>query len=313
MCRANWCLSVFLLTGYFQVSKQIHLRKPLAVIVQTFLYTSAILLTQACLLLIHPTEGIEAVFAPSELAETLYTSLLPVFNGTYWFITAYVLMMIVSPYLNIILHHSTRKSSLQLIGILLLVSLMPIASLASLFWTTGVYAITGYLVGGWIRLYGETSVVYRSMSCWGSLLLGILSYAVLLTFIYIAIRFGVWDWLRTPTRYVFGTVPAVELVAAVAIFMSVMKTPSMNGALIARYVMPMSGSVFGVYLIHENPYIKANLWPLLTRLLPVPDGMMSVVVLTVTMTVVLFIVLTLCAFMYDTVIVKPVQRLLKLR
>ncbi|PJM74043.1 hypothetical protein CS006_02540 [Bifidobacterium primatium] len=303
----------FLLSGYFQVDKRFHIRKPVSVIVQTFLYTAGALVAQACMLMVHPTAGISAIFAPSELFRTLYVSILPVFNGTYWFITAYVLMMVVSPYLNIVLHHASRRSSLRLVMILMFVSLMPLVSLASLFWTTWVYAITGYLIGGWLRLYGESSRLYGFVNWWTALASVVTAYLMLVLFIYVALRFGFWSWLRSDSRSVFGVVPAVELIAAVMVFVAVMKAPAITSDKASRYVMPISGSVFGVYLIHENPYVRPNLWPMLTNLLPQPHSVFGIIGLMLVVVAGLFVLLTMCAYIYDNAIVKPLQRLLKLR
>nr|WP_274607528.1 acyltransferase [Bifidobacterium miconis] len=303
----------FLLSGYFQVNKEFHLRKPVSVMVQTFLYTAGILLLQACLLIVHPTDGIRAIFAPAELFRTLYTALLPVFNGTYWFITAYVLMMMVSPYLNMVLHHATRQASLRLIMVLMFVSLMPLVSLAPLFWTTWTYAMAGYLIGGWLRLHGESSRLYRFVNRWTALVAMAVAYLVLVLFIYAALRFGFWDWLRSDSRSVFGVVPAVELVASSMVFVAMMKAPAIDAGRISRYVMPVSGSVFGVYLIHENPYVRANVWTVLTAILPHPNTVLTVVGLMIPTVAGLFAALTMLAFVYDGVIVKPVQRMLGLR
>lgn len=306
----------FLLSGYFLVNKTFRASRILSVVVQTFLYSAPVIALQAVLLAIHPSDGISAMFSKGQLFHTLYSSLLPVFNGTYWFITAYVLMMLASPYLNRILHDSER-SSRNCIVLLLAVSMMPVLSLSPSVWTTWTYAITVYLIGGWMRLYGVDLRVRFNCRWQMSVIYVVAAYAMLSAFVYASLRFGFWDWLRSDERRTFGVIPLLELaIAAMLLMMTASLRQSVRNVKSekrGRVIMTISSSVFGVYLIHENPYVRANLWRALGALIPAPGNAAGVIVETVAITAGLFVMLSAAAFMYDAIVVHPIQRLLKLR
>lgn len=321
----------FLITGYFLVNRPFRVRRIVDTVLQTFLYSTLFLLLQAMLLAVHPTPGIEAMFAADRLPATLYGTLLPVFNGAYWFITAYVLMLAVSPYLNMVLAASRRRS-LVLVGLLLGVSLMALLSMTQPFWNNWCYAITGYLAGGWIRLYGKDSRVCRKLRWWHVGVAASVAYGVLMAFDYAAVALGFMDWLKSDARYVTGMIPALSIGVAAMIFaMMATSAPRVvressrresgllggsgwRGGRGGRFGILASGktlsaTVFGVYLIHNNPYVRPNLWAAVTAVLPAPGSFAAGLAMGAVVTAGIFIVCAACAVVYDAVVVRPVQRL----
>ncbi|MBW3087488.1 acyltransferase [Bifidobacterium sp. 82T24] len=314
----------FMITGYFLVAKPFRARRIIDTVVQTFLYSALFLLLQAMLLMVHPTSGVVAMFSAERLPVTLYGTLLPVFNGAYWFITAYVLMLAVSPYLNMVVTSSSRRT-LTLIRLLLGISVMALLSMTQLFWNNWCYAVTGYLIGGWIRTYGMDSAMLRRLR-WGHVVVAaVAAYGVLAVFDYLAVEFDVMDWLKSDARYVTGMIPALSIIVASTIFMMVAKrVPHRRRAAVretshrrAGTGKTLSATVFGVYLIHNNPYVRPNLWQAVTSMLPEPDSFVVGAGMGVVVVVAVFLTCAVCAFVYDAAVVRPVQRvvgrLLRLR
>ena len=296
----------FLMSGYFLVVKSFHIRRLIDVIVQTFLYSTLFLLLQVVVFLIHPTPGVSAIFASDRLLLTMYTSLMPVFNGTYWFITAYVLMLVVSPMLNYALMAS-KMNSLCLIGVLLAVSIMGVLSMSPVLWNNWEYAITGYLIGGWMRLYVCDTHIYQTWSWWYTTALFVSVFIVLACIDYAAEITGIKAILDSDSRYIIGMVPALELMAATALFIMIMKS-SVTSRFVQRWCGPaLSSTVFGVYLIHNNPYVCPNLWSALTMLIPQPDSLLIGLMVGGSMTLLILVFCSLCSYIFDRLVVYPVQ------
>lgn len=185
---------------------------------------------------------------------------LPLLNGRYWFLNAYIAMMIFSPALNRILRDMPQW---QLRGILLSCVLIfcvaPILALGSdVFKTQNGYGFTWflalYLWGGYIRMY--TPKLNRKQS--GYALLG---YAVLVVGQLLWVRLtGILSgrlalagqlsglFLRYTSIPVFGSAICLLLYFRSERF-------SRSGQLYAL-LSRVSGLVFAVYLIHDHPLIR---------------------------------------------------------
>ncbi|RSX55313.1 acyltransferase family protein [Bifidobacterium samirii] len=300
----------FLITGYFLVAKQFNVRRIVNVILQTFLYSLLFLVLQLVLLWVHPTPGVKAIFSSEQLPITLYSALLPVFNGAYWFITAYVLLLLVSPYLNRML--ASDAESLRFIAFLLGISIMGLFSMTQLFWNNWCYAITGYLLGGWIRLYGKDSIFCHSLR-WPYVGVATLAaYCLLVVFDFCAMNLGLIGWLQSDARYITGMIPALSIGVASLVFILVTRSRMdfLNRTSLSNSGKLISSTVFGVYLIHNNPYVRPNLWEAITEMLPEPSSFVFGICLGLLVVIVLFAICAIFAYIYDTFFVEPLQNFL---
>lgn len=185
--------------------------------------------------------------------------LLPVLSETYWFLNAYIVMMLVSPVLNRLLRDMPQW---QLRGLLLaalaVFCVAPLLALGNdVFKTQNGYSFTWFLVlylwGGYIRLYCPKSTVRKN---WKPLL----GYVVLVT--------GHLLWMRL-TEILIPNIPVS------GIFMKYTSVPVFGSALCllqffrsvqipagsrrAQFLENISPLIFGVCLIHDNPLIQEYL------------------------------------------------------
>ena len=135
-----------LISGYFMINSKFKLSKLLMILLQTTVYAFFIYI-------IFVISG-GAAFDFGELV----LSLLPLLNQ-YWFVTAYLAMYILAPYMNILIAHITRRQHISLIGFLLVLQMViPQVFKIDLFGNSMVvWFLTLYLIATYLRKYGSES------------------------------------------------------------------------------------------------------------------------------------------------------------
>ena len=142
-------VSVFvLISGYYMVNLNYSFRKFSLYMGQIWFYTLGALLLFL------------TVFSSSGLVtpEIISMSVLPISKGHYWFATSYLVLMLLSPYLNVFINNSGRIRLLSAIAVLLgIYTLLPSLFEIQLSYSTAARFIILYLVAGYIRLYGAAA------------------------------------------------------------------------------------------------------------------------------------------------------------
>lgn len=223
-----------LISAYFMVNSKLKPKKIIYLWLQVVAYSvgSYIIL---CLF-------IDGQFSLYEFAMCF----LPVIAKKYWFFTAYFLLMLISPFLNKVLHNSSKKELLLLNALLFIVvflcknfGIADIVSLReglSLIWFCFLYVFAGTL-----RLYP------LSIKKW---LLGI---------IYVGSTLLLWLCIFLPKeRFIFQilynsmnyTSPLV-LIASISIFL-LFKGINIKNNFIHNTICWVSSLTFGIYLLQES-------------------------------------------------------------
>lgn len=228
-----------LISGYFMVNQHFSMKKAIKLWVQTAFYALAF----AVIFFAFGKAGLrdlaDAFFAPA--------------NGMYWFITTYLLLYILSDFINVMIHALSREKLCLLIWIMLTVvsllptflSIRPGASNLFLF-------VTLYIIGAYIRLYSPK--FFESKRC---LLYGVgfhwlcfIASAVLLAFREkIPVLGRVADRMSSVTD-------ATIILSAVLIFAGFKNLKIKDSA----FINTLAASAMGVYLIHANPFANHLIW-----------------------------------------------------
>jgi len=179
---------------------------------------------------------------------TFSGSVLPLFSGQYWFIKTYLILYILSPYLNMILNKIDKKSYEKLLLILLLLfSVWPsllTATSPNMDCGLGIISFTVmYAIGGYLKKY---FILDRSKYFY------LLGYLIVTTVIFaymsIAPRVGLpsiaWNY-----NCLLDIISSVFLF----LFFSRLKLQSKIINYIASFVL-------SIYVIHENTYISAYIY-----------------------------------------------------
>lgn len=197
-------------------------------------------------------------------------STFPVVSGAYWFVTAYVILYLLRPYIKLVLDRLTKKRLLHFILMLLLIeniifyfgfilldravpipsSYTALAGIASFI----IYIAIGYYIAKYkikkistVKLMFKLSVLAILASPLITLLLDRLGYENLSS----------WSSL-------WGDSTFLTVMASTSIFILVSRL-----AFNSRIINYLGGLMFGVYLIHDNGYVVSLLWRTLVKRLDI--------------------------------------------
>ena len=255
--------SFILLTGYFQSDKDAKLSKVISIINSTWFYK---LLCFAGIIFLT-----RYLSLPNNVPLTFHQkliSILPLDRNENWYINCFLLIYIFSPFLNIIINKLDQKKLKKLIilmfvifsilGNILFGPLIPIYGEASRIFNF----IIIYFIGAYLRKYPiEESRLFstytpkmRKYIFLGIyIVLSIISMSFRITSIYM-------EGICSELSYVFymasiSFISPIIIIQSVAYFLF-FKNMTFNSKVI-NYI---SGTTFGIYLFHENIYVRENLY-----------------------------------------------------
>jgi len=234
-----------LITGYFMINSTFKVKKFLKLIFEVLFYSIIIM----------------ALFYGFGLAEfdisLFIRSLLPITYSVYWFVTAYVVLYILSPFINKLLKNLSQKMHLALIGVLFILG--PVSS--SLF--LGKLGITNiglfilfYAIAAYIKLYPNACRSFFNAGRSNFIAAGVIYLMFILSvlvFDLIGLRIDIFA--QNATHFIALNSPLI-LLCAVCLFLGFknLKMPD------SRVINQIALSVFGIYLIHDNIFIRSFLW-----------------------------------------------------
>lgn len=190
---------------------------------------------------------------------TTIKALLPVCTTQYWFITMYIPLMLLSPYISKIIKGNSKKDNIKILLILSFMTLTFISSTSKgLYFPLGklntigynfIWFVYLYIVGGYIKLYEPLTNHTK--------LLGYL-FTILLIFLSTA---GTLIYLIT------GNIPfplicynGFPFIFSILFFLIIKNIKLNTNNSINKILIRISPYTFGVYLIHDNPFIRNILW-----------------------------------------------------
>ncbi|NLR32872.1 acyltransferase family protein [Levilactobacillus tujiorum] len=176
-----------------------------------------------------------------------------------WFVTAYIIMYILSPFLNILILRLSRKQFQMLLVIFLMLSLSLTVFHNPSVGTTGddsVWLIIVYFFGAYVRLFKE-DLENISSTVYLRIFFGCMMFLIFSTFglFYIQSKFGLDAGNNLYKRLLSGFSP-VQLIAAFCLFLVFIRAkPFVN-----RRINKIASTMFAVYLIHDNGLVSEWLW-----------------------------------------------------
>lgn len=185
----------------------------------------------------------------------------PVNYGVYWFATAYVVLLILSPYINRLFEILNEDDIKKLVSTLLLIwfVLPTVLTGTTLGVTTNSFAvndvglfITIYLIGALIRKgkanallsKGWVTAVIFTVSCLIIVLMDCLGYYFNLNI------------LINRSSYFTQTNSLLTILIAVALFSFCISRKSFN----CKFINRTASLMFGVYLFHDHPVFSGIWW-----------------------------------------------------
>jgi len=184
---------------------------------------------------------------------SLVKNIIPIITEQYWFATTYVILMILSPYLNMFIESLKQKQHIKLICILMICWVI-IPTLTNyklkcndLLWFAYLYIISAY-IRKYNNQFKKSSNCYIFVACALFLL-----YIVSVLVIDLAgIRY---PSLASKSIYFCGKQNIIMVLLCISLFIGFIKK-DIN----YNFINIISAGTFGVYLIHEHPSMRNILW-----------------------------------------------------
>lgn len=246
----------FMLTGYFLVKKQ----KPsvLKVCLQTIYYGLCLSIAVILLVVLHETTGIGWGFPELTLAKKATTvfqfALVPI-STCWWFVSAYVLLVLAAPRINLLLANLNKTGFLCLLAVTWFFWYNCQIGFHGAYYTLG-KAFFFYLLGAYQRLHCD-----KKTRKWP----------------FLAIAAGCWCAFAT-LSYFFDGMAARGTGSSVGILIHLMVGVAQKSffapfcawcifSLFARLEMPpnrfvnaVAATTFGIYLLHDSSVGRSLIW-----------------------------------------------------
>lgn len=239
-----------MITGFFNVTRieKINVKKIIKIYFQVVFYSLGIYIVFILL-------GIEKISII-----TLLKSCLPIIFKQYWFVTTYVILLLIMPYLNILIDKLSKEEYLKLLLLsILIVSVIPFLTTQDFASTEITQFILFYMLGGYLKKYPPNV----SKKCYYYLLIFtiLMLLGSVLIFDVIGLKYNVFAKYST---YLFSRKSPVAILFSIGIMGIFLNKNEFSNSLINK----ISSSTFGVYLLHDNNLIRKVLW---TKVLRVPN------------------------------------------
>lgn len=234
-----------IISAYFMVKSKFTFRKLLVLGGATYFYSILFLIIFTFFL--TPVTPISA--------EDLLRSILPISHNGYWFITDYIVLMLLSPFLNIGINKLSKSNYIKLLLIVFIMwTIYPTFTGYSFGVSELIFFFVLYLIGGFIRLHVDIDKIDMKkliLVCIGSFLI---TYILFAGFDSIEVLRH-FEMFNKETSMFKSAYSIFVVSSAISLFLIFLKKKEYSN----KYVNYISGSVIGVYLIHSNLFV----WPYL--------------------------------------------------
>lgn len=241
-----FCISVncfVLISGYFMAKSRLKVKRIVGIYLQTFFYS----------LLIPILLGL---FTSDDSLLYMLEGLTPICSNTYWFVTIYLGLMVISPFLISWMNQMEKTTYRRF---LIIFGLINITLIWKFPWgstygggTSLLFFIFLFFVGGYIRLFDIS---------WGKghylkyfLLASLFIYALT-----IAYDFALGIKYQTGPYHVISSYNSFPFFLSVLAFLWV-KDIKIDNKFLSSTCIKISPYVLGVYLISDHPLVRQYLW-----------------------------------------------------
>ena len=263
------CVNIYvMLSGYFLVISKFRLKKLVTLWIETVLYSVVIRM-------IFMLTGAKPVSIVS-----LISCFVPILTGRYWFITIYVGMYLMFPFLNVLVRAMDRKQHA-----LLNICLFSLFSLWSSLhpsiagmnsgggWGLAWFAVL-YLAAAWLRLYYEPK---GKAGCYLAVFAGISVLVALAQVVSKMLGISIFQTiLKNWFRYDSAPVYIMSMCLFAGFVNLQIRKEKLANAI--RFVAPLT---FGVYLIHAHADVSPWSWAVLNMPAKMDSALFPIVQLSV--------------------------------
>ena len=194
------------------------------------------------------------IFIKSFTLKELITVFFPTIFTEYWFFTAYFVLMLLSPYINMLIEKTSRKQFLHCIALMIIMwIIIPTFTTQNMYGSELPQFLMLYLFGAYFKKYPDN--IFKN-SIFRRVVTG-LSFILLYTSSVVFYILGnMIPFFACKESFFFGRTSLLVIGCAVGLFsLAVYKKAYVN-----KFINIIGGCTFGVYLFHDNPFIRKLLW-----------------------------------------------------
>ncbi len=237
---ANIGVDIFvLMSGYYLINSRFHFKKLFTLVFQVVFYSWSFLI-------------ICKAFSIHEFSfKELLSAVFPTTFSSYWFFSTYVVLYVLSPFINKLLDSIQRSSHLKLIAIMGFIWIViPTVTTSAFSGNNLTFFVMLYLIGAYMNKYPDNWFTRKNHDVKTAVfsLLFISAFVFAATFIVPS--------LSDHSTVLYGKNTIFIVGASVGIFSIFLKIKPFY----SKIINTISGTVFGVYLIHDNPFFRDYLW-----------------------------------------------------
>ncbi len=187
---------------------------------------------------------------PFEL-EVLFAQLLPIHSSRYWFMTMYIGILLLSPFLAKLAQALTKKEYLYLLFILFLMNFAQENFGYGIVYSNIIFFyIFIFLIGGYINIYPKSKLFQYTGAIYIFLCMILAGVNIVNQLYFHATEF---PQIRGLLNNSF------PIITSICLFLWFYSQPNKDTRL-SRFAISVSPYILGVYLIHDNSYIRHILW-----------------------------------------------------
>lgn len=231
-----------LITGYFMCKSDITLKKFLKLFLEIEFY-------KIIFYLIFWLSGYSTFSVKS-----LIKAVVPIYGLGTGFNSSYLVFFMFIPFLNLLINAMTEKMHIKLICLCILTNtvIQTFLKAPTAFTYVG-WFMTLYMISSYVRLYPKT--IFDSRKIWG------IALAVSIFISWCSVIAGAWFYFKfNKAIYYYFVVDSNKILALATAFCAFMFFKNIN-LKYSPIINQISGSVFGVFLIHANSSIMRQwLW-----------------------------------------------------
>lgn len=184
----------------------------------------------------------------------LLQTFMPVTFGHYWYMTAYVIIFLLSPYFNTLIKTFDKKTFERLLVIFFVVwCVIPFFTLREnkgMFWTQLVWFVVMYFTGAYIKLMEPRFTKQFYIHAWW------ISNIILVTSVFIIGFSGINNYLSDYVDYVRWSNSPLIVIMCVAM----MRLAAMAKFRSVGWINFLASLVLGIYLFQENIFFQEICW-----------------------------------------------------
>lgn len=232
-----------LISGYFLVTaNSVKTNKVIKLWLQIFTYSVGIF---AVVVLVSPN-----FFEIKAMIKNVF----PITFSKWWFASAYFVLYLISPYINILLN-SFDKKIYQRFLVLLFFCWCLVPTFLSKSWQSNelLWFVFLYALAGYIRLYIDIASFKSSRSILIALAVMLLTFSSAVVFDILGLKIG---FFASHATFFYGMQKLPILIISLMLFMGFSNINIGYNPIINT----VSTTCFGIYLLHENNYIRDLLW-----------------------------------------------------